>query len=229
MVGRKEANRKEKNWLLRGLILVSAAIHVGLFFYFSGLFTAKHWNRLEITLQSTLAKASHRATAKFCDRQYLAQPLNRVPRNACSQTKAPNITPLKVDHIPHDNPSPAEVPPKAIAEYLNNATWSLQEDRSSGADKASDYLALVRSRIERGKQYPRAARVKSIEGAVVVGFVITSNGAVRSAKVVKSSGSAILDQAGLKAIYQASPFPRPPVNEFGSEVPIELPIIFEFT
>jgi len=208
-MGRNETNRKEKNWLLRGLILVSAAIHVALFFHFSGLFNAKHWNRLEITLQSTLATVSQRGTAKFCDRQYLAQPLNRVQRNACAQAKAPNITPLRVDRILHDAPSPEEVPPKAIAENLGNAPGSLQDDGTSGTDKGSDYLALVRSRIEREKQYPRAAQVKSIEGAVVVRFVITSNGTVRSAKVVKSSGSAILDQAGLRAIQQASPFPKP--------------------
>lgn len=99
-----------------------------------------------------------------------------------------------------------------------------------GAENAkNDYLAMVRLRIDRHKTYPQAARMRQLQGTVVVHFVITLEGTVKTLKIIQSSGYTVLDEAGLKAIRDASPFPRPPDKLVKGEIPVEIPIVFELT
>ncbi len=227
MAGRKRADKKKRNWLLLGLIVASGAIHAGLFCHLSGIFTVKQWSRLEITLLDNLPKASQRAAAKLCDRQSLVQAPGRIQRLACASANNSKMALLEVDPVPRDGGAPAEIVSLPIVEYSQEGAE--RAETAFGGEESNIYLALVRSRIERQKRYPPSARAKSLEGAVVIRFVILNDGSVRSLRVVQSSGSGILDEAGLKAIHRAAPFPKPPVNVFGSEVPIELPIVFKFT
>jgi len=55
---------------------------------------------------------------------------------------------------------------------------------------AQSYLEMVRLKIERHKKYPDIARIKNIEGSVVVRFVITPEGGVwRSQKAPETMPS----------------------------------------
>ena len=102
--------------------------------------------------------------------------------------------------------------------------------RGRGNSTVGDtYLTMVRSKIERHKTYPRRATLQQIQGIVVVHFIITLEGTIKGIDVVQSSGFTVLDQAGLKAVKDASPFPRPPEDFFQTAVFIEVPIVFELT
>lgn len=90
---------------------------------------------------------------------------------------------------------------------------------------SADYLNTVRLLIERHKNYPRMASNRQIEGTVIIQFSITPEGIAREVSIIKSSGFEILDQAGIKAVRNASPFPPPPINL--ASTPIEVPIIFQ--
>ena len=86
---------------------------------------------------------------------------------------------------------------------------------------------MVRSKIEQHKIYPRQASLRQIQGTVIIHFIITLEGIVKGVDLVQSSGFTVLDQAGLKAVKDASPFPKPPVEFFQTAVSIEVPILFE--
>lgn len=88
---------------------------------------------------------------------------------------------------------------------------------------------MVRLKIERHKKYPDIARVKNIEGRVVVRFVITPDGGIREVKIAKRSRNRALDLAALRAVQDAAPFPKPPRRLFKGEIPLELTIVFELT
>jgi protein TonB len=88
---------------------------------------------------------------------------------------------------------------------------------------------MVRLRIERHKEYPDIARVRDMEGSVTLRFVITAQGGVKGAEVVKSSRHTLLDTAALRAVTDAAPFPEPPPRLFEGEIPLELTIIFELS
>jgi TonB family protein len=103
-----------------------------------------------------------------------------------------------------------------------------ENSRGSGGGAAGDtYLMMVRSKIEQHKIYPRRASLRQIQGTVVIHFIITLEGIIKGVDVVQSSGFTVLDQAGLKAVKDASPFPKPPVEFFQTAVSIEVPIVFE--
>jgi TonB family protein len=100
--------------------------------------------------------------------------------------------------------------------------------RGSGGGVAGDtYLMIVRAKIEQHKIYPRGAKLRQIKGTVVIHFIITLEGIIKGVDVAQSSGFTVLDQAGLKAVKDASPFPKPPKDFFQTPVSIEVPIVFE--
>jgi protein TonB len=48
-------------------------------------------------------------------------------------------------------------------------------------------------------------------------------------RLARASGCCDLDDAALRAVQDAAPFPKPPRRLFGSEVALELTMVFELT
>lgn len=71
----------------------------------------------------------------------------------------------------------------------------------------ADAKNLIRSSIERAKTYPAGARRRGIEGTATAEFAISGNGRPVNIRIVRSSGSQILDAAALETITRAAPFP----------------------
>ncbi|MBI4825576.1 MAG: energy transducer TonB [Nitrospirae bacterium] len=80
------------------------------------------------------------------------------------------------------------------------------DDYRAGLSEA-DALILISSAIERAKTYPAIARRRSIEGTVYVSFRIGASGEPREIEVLKSSGYKMLDEATMKVIKKAAPYP----------------------
>lgn len=72
------------------------------------------------------------------------------------------------------------------------------------------YYSSVRRRIMRYSVYPKQSQTKKEEGRVVIRFALTRKGDVAYSSVTKSSGSAQLDSAALRAVTYAAPFPAMP-------------------
>jgi TonB family protein len=72
---------------------------------------------------------------------------------------------------------------------------------------APEQWSLIVSAIERTKSYPRLARERGTEGMVRLRFRLNPEGSVEKLEIMESSGSAILDNASIRAVYLAAPMP----------------------
>jgi len=88
------------------------------------------------------------------------------------------------------------------------------------------YQDMVKQRIEEVRRYPSWAKRQGIEGVVHVSFTVLSNGVGQNVKIVRSSGSRILDEEAEATIERATPFPSVPKEINDSSVQIEVSIVF---
>ena len=112
-------------------------------------------------------------------------------------------------------PQPEPAPPTGVAPSTPPA--------SESAAAASWQRSLV-ARLARLQQYPPQAR--GVQGVVSLAFNIDRHGNLVSSRIVKSSGSALLDAAALDLIKRAAPFPPPPAEIADSELSFVVPIRF---
>ena len=95
------------------------------------------------------------------------------------------------------------------------------DQESSRAGYLNEHFAYIRDKILRNVVYPDVARRMGWQGKVVLSFVITAKGAVKSFQVVQSSGFKMLDGQAIETVQDAAPFPKPPV-----EAKLVIPIIY---
>ena len=111
-------------------------------------------------------------------------------------------------------PQPQEAPPVVTAPSpppsVSSATASWQQ-------------SLV-ARLAKVQRYPAQAR--GVQGVVSLAFTIDRQGKVVSSKIVKSSGSAVLDAEALDLIKRAAPLPPPPADITDSDLSFVVPIRF---
>lgn len=100
------------------------------------------------------------------------------------------------------------------------------QTRDAGNAAKSNYPGLVRRKLSRSLRYPRSARRKGLTGEVTVGFTVQSSGAATGARIVRSSGSPILDRAALETVGRAAPFPRIPANAGKTRWRFTIPLTF---
>ena len=79
-------------------------------------------------------------------------------------------------------------------------------------------------RLERYKRYPSEAQARGDEGVAQLAFSIDRSGGVHNARIVRSSGSSLLDRATLDLIARAQPLPAPPPDIRGAQIAIVVPI-----
>jgi TonB family protein len=101
-----------------------------------------------------------------------------------------------------------EVRPIAMA-LTSHGVGSPSPEQSAvrvGSD-LEERLRAIRTRIERGKAYPPLARREGIEGTTTLAFRIREGGKIEGLRVIRSSGSSLLDEASLEAVRGAAPLP----------------------
>jgi len=80
---------------------------------------------------------------------------------------------------------------------------------------ASWQQSLV-ARLAKVQRYPAQAR--GVQGVVSLAFTIDRHGGVVSSRIVKSSGSTVLDAEALDLIKRAAPLPLPPADIADSDL-----------
>jgi periplasmic protein TonB len=114
----------------------------------------------------------------------------------------------------------AERPLPTLKELLPPVGWSA-DARVGGADgpvsldtknpQFVTYFNSIKRSIEVVWQYPELALRYGLQGRLLLEFSILGNGDLDSAKIVRSSGSNLLDEEALRAVKAAAPFgPIPP-------------------
>ena len=87
----------------------------------------------------------------------------------------------------------------------------------SASTREYEYAAYLRDWVDRVERignlnYPDEARRRRLAGQVVISVAIRRDGSVERAEVVDSSGQPLLDQAALRIVRLAEPYPPLPVT-----------------
>ena len=88
------------------------------------------------------------------------------------------------------------------------------------------YQDMVKQRIEEVRRYPLWAKSQGIEGTVYLSFVVLLDGSSQGIKIIRSSGSKVLDEEAIVTIKRANPFPLIPKEITTSFVQMEVSIVF---
>ena len=112
----------------------------------------------------------------------------------------------------------AERPLPTLKDLLPPANWSSSRQRSDGPVRLDTrdpqfitYFGSIKRAIEVVWQYPEMALRYRLQGKLLLEFSILGNGELASARILRSSGSNLLDEEALRAVRAAAPFsPIPP-------------------
>ncbi|SPD75348.1 putative TonB related protein [uncultured Desulfobacterium sp.] len=227
----KPANRP--NWLFRGLIGISLVIHIIIFMYVSGFYQTNVLSFIEMTLDD-ISKPFSRDIPRPRLKQKPVEKPRDVKKLEIQKQVMPQFAPIKLDNVDKNVSSGAvaSINPSDIVKGsgLDLAGWdpgAMQGLKEIVTKK--DYYDLIQLRIESNKKYPEMAKAQRIEGRTTVSFTIGIDGSISGLSIVTGSRDKTLDEAAVKAVEKASPFPRPPLKLFSGPIPIEITIVFETT
>lgn len=128
--------------------------------------------------------------------------------------------------LPRPEPKQVEEAPPPVQPPAPETTAPPKNDRVGQFTEAASnaYNALVVGHLEKFKRYPVAAR--RAVGKTTVRFALNREGVLTDARVVRSSGNAVLDQAALDIVQRASPFPKFPAAKPEAEAVYIWPMDF---
>ncbi|HHS48695.1 MAG TPA: energy transducer TonB [Desulfurella acetivorans] len=173
------------------------------------------------TKEQKVAKPSpHQEVTK--NSQVLKQP--KPPPNSTKQQNLAQNAPYKISgnlfsqsnkNAPAINPNQKYQGLSKVKEYESpNSKKEATIEIGTESIKYVSYMKLLKNKIQNVWVYPEQARLKNQQGTLLVEFGINKNGSLAYAKVIRSSGYTILDEAAIKAIREASPF-NPLPDRFG--------------
>jgi periplasmic protein TonB len=174
------------------------------------------------THRSEAATRPSNAPAKVAKKNSPAIPETSAVQRELPAPKEPNreeLRPSARERIP-DNPTVIERPLPSVKELLPPFGWS-GNPRARRGDGPIDwdtknpqyvtYFNAIKRAIETVWQYPELALKYGLQGKLTLEFSILGNGDLEAAKIVRSSGSNLLDEEALRAVKAAAPFgPIPP-------------------
>jgi protein TonB len=143
--------------------------------------------------------------------------------------------PPTIDTVP---PDPGEMPVTAVLEAdpvrqdplaAVVAEGPARQDPVPSAVSPDQYYNLLRVRIDARKAYPESARRRREEGKVTVRFTLMSDGHLVSVDIADACPYEALNQAALRAVSTAAPFPPIPPELSRDRLTIRLAIRFELT
>jgi len=130
-----------------------------------------------------------------------------------------------------DLASSVQATAQAKAEQLTDSPGAEQEEEIadfnlSEALAQRDYTPLVVAQIYKAIRYPNRAADKNQQGTVRIGVTINRSGKLVSAITTQESKYRLLNQAALKAVKKAAPFPELPEEMKADSFEVNLPITF---
>ena len=147
--------------------------------------------------------------------------------------EAPPPAPART--APPEQNAIAERPLPSLKELLPSANWSSSSDRNSTPVNLNtrdpvyiSYFTRIKQLIDMQWEYPELAKSYGLQGRLTVQFTITGNGRLEQLRLIRSSGSQLLDEEALRAIKAAAPFPPIPSWIQPNPLPIELSMVYEY-
>jgi periplasmic protein TonB len=165
------------------------------------------------------------------------EPVERVEEPELKPDIIPDVKPEIVipQPIPEPEPTPKEeAPPPPPAPQVPKAVEapvaaapSQGKLSTSNSNAVPAWKRQVANLLERNKRYPAAAQQRGERGVTEISFSVDRQGRVMSSHIVRSSGSAALDQATLDLVRRVQPFPAPPSEMAGAQIELIVPIRFK--
>jgi protein TonB len=87
-----------------------------------------------------------------------------------------------------------------------------------------NWKSLLVAQLERNKRFPAEAQARGEHGVAQLAFSVDRRGGVHNARIVRSSGSSLLDRETLALVQRAQPLPPPPPELAGAQIAIVVPI-----
>ncbi len=122
---------------------------------------------------------------------------------------------------PENEPAQESAPADAAAP---SATPTKETD-ADPAKASARILSTLSGRIGAALVYPDAARRRGLEGSLVAAFTVDEGGALVAARVEKSSGSELLDAAGIELLKSVFPVE----NDAGKRLELRIEIGYRLT
>jgi periplasmic protein TonB len=206
-------------------LLISFCVHASIFFVLWQVISSQSQTISPRALRMDLSTAARPASA-IAPVSVPAEPKPEASKSPIrGSSDRPARTPLPVKqpatHLPaialsdtgaSSSTGEADFPPQAEAQKSQEGEMPIDL-------RVLDWLARYRS-------YPLAARRARIEGVVELRVTLMPDGRLVDARVERSSGHPLLDQAALDLLARAAPLP----SDFGTarteQIELQLPIVF---
>jgi len=132
---------------------------------------------------------------------------------------------------PQHSRTPSHESPQPVAKTHDDTPSSAAESAETKPQPAdrSRILAMIDSAFKDHFYYPAQAIRFGIEGQVLLGFEVYGDGSIHNIKVLRSSGSRILDLAAVDALTQMGKLPQLQAQLNGNPLSIELPVKYQRT
>lgn len=119
----------------------------------------------------------------------------------------------------------AEMARLAAEVHLRSEQYAKRPNRKfvSASTREYAYANYLRAWVDRAERvgnlnYPDEARQRRLGGQVVISVGVRRDGSVESSRVLRSSGSPLLDDAALRIVQLAQPFPALPSTDEGIDI-----------
>lgn len=114
----------------------------------------------------------------------------------------------------------AEMARLAAEVHLRSAQYAKRPNRKfvSASTREYAWASYLRAWVDRAEQvgnlnYPDEARRRRLGGQVVITVGVRRDGSVESSRILRSSGTPLLDEAALRVVQLAQPFPPLPETD----------------
>lgn len=149
-----------------------------------------------------------------------------------AETRAPTPIAKRVVPEPADTRSP---PASAGVRSSGRATSPASSSASATAARATsapsvgvaDYFTELQQWLTQFRDYPDSARRRGWEGVVELAFTVEPDGRVHGARIVRSSGFPILDNAAFEMLARAAPLPPIPAELSDQGLAITVPVGYQ--
>jgi protein TonB len=140
------------------------------------------------------------------------------------------------ERVAHAPARPVPMPPTLVAPAAADSTMANRAGASLSAPAAAvqpaheQEAAAIDLRVlewlARYRTYPLAARRARLEGVVELRVTLLPDGRFVDARVERSSGHVLLDQAALDLLARAAPLPADFASERNAQIELQLPIVY---
>jgi protein TonB len=120
-----------------------------------------------------------------------------------------------------------------LKDLLPSVTYSSSNERASSPISLNtkdplyvSYFNKIKQSIEQRWEYPEMALRYGLQGRLALEFTITGGGQLEGLRLIRSSGSLLLDEEALRAIKAAAPFP--PIPSWIKPVPLLISASMEY-